>query len=173
MNMDEEPFYRNPDDVEDFDLKSEIIHLSNQFHALDHRLERFYQIIESNNIKLELLEEAASRSIYLPYLKASPRYDHESNNLILGKRLVIPFKKKEAELLSLMFYKNGNPKRSKLYFSEVRDKLNIKRKELEDDLATNKSLHSTMIRIQNSLELQYRAGGILTITSTEFYFNLK
>lgn len=171
--MDDEPFYRNPDDIEDFDLKSEIIHLSNQFHALDHRLERFYQIVESNNVKLELLEEAASRSIYLPYLKASPRYDHESNNLILGKRLVIPFKKKEAELLSMMFSKNGNPKKAKLYFSEVRDKLNIKRAKLGDKPATNKSLHSTMARIQNGLELEYKAGGILTITTTEFYFNVK
>ena len=171
--MDDEPFYRNPDDVEDFDLKSEIIHLSNQFHARDHRLERFYQIVESNNVKLKFFEEAAPLSISLPYLKASPRYDHGSDNLILGKRLVIPFKKKEAELLSMMFSRNGNPKKGKLYFSEVRDKLNVKRKKLGDEPATNKSLHSTMIRIQTGLELQYKAGGILTVTTKEFYFNLK
>jgi hypothetical protein len=172
MNMHNEPFRRNPEDVTDFDLKTEIINLSNQFHALDHRLEQFYEIINSNNVKLELLEEAASKSIYLPYLKASPRYDHKSNNLILGKRLVIPFKKKEAELLSKMFTKSGKQKKGKFYFSEVRDDLNIERKKLSDTPATNKSLHSTITRIQTSLELEYRAGGILTITSTEFYFNL-
>lgn len=170
--MNDEPFFRNPDDVRDFDLKHEIINLSNQLHALDHRLEQVYRLNDSNNVKLELLEEAASRSIYLPYLKANPIYDHKSNNLILGKRLVIPFKKKEAELLSMMFSKNGKPKKGKFYFSEIREKLNILRKRLGEAPATNKSIHSTIIRIQTSLELEHRAGGILTITSTEFYFNL-
>lgn len=172
-NSNSEPFARNPDEVTDFDLKSEIITLNNLLHQLDHHIGELTALADSNNIKLELLEEAVSRSTYLPYLPANLRYSHKTNILLLHKRLRIPFKGNEAELLSHIFAKSsGKPRRKKYYCSEVADDLSVIRKKNRDEGITAKSVHQTITRIRDRLELEHRAGGILKITSKEFYFTI-
>lgn len=170
-NSNDEPFARNPDVVTGFDLKREIIMLNNMLHAIDHRLQEISDLTDSNNIKLELLEEAVAYSTYLPYLPGNPRYDHKTNQLILHRRLRVQFKGNEAELLSHIFTKSsGKPKKQRFYCSEVADDLNIIRKKYGDKTITAKSVHQTITRIRDGLELEHRAGGILQITTKEFKF---
>ena len=165
-------FQRDPNDVKDFDLQNEIIALSNVLHQIDHRLGQMYETIESNNVKLEMLEEAVSQSTYIPYLPLVPRYDHKTNQLILHKRLLIQYKGNEAELLSMMFTKSTHKvKKQIFYYAEVADELNMIRAKNLDKLLSPKSVLQTITRIRDGLELEHRAGRILIITSKDFRFN--
>ena len=170
MNTDVEPFERDINDLDDVNIERELVILNNLLHQIDHRIEKLFTITDSNNIKLEMLEDAISHITYLPYLPANPRFDHKSKELVLQKGLKIQFKGNEADLLSIMFAKTtGKAKKKIFYCAEVAAEF----KKSRNDIQPAKAIHQTITRIQKRLRSEYRLENLITINTKEFYINTK
>lgn len=148
--------------------------MNNNYHVLfqiDKRLEDISNKLEANTVNIELLEEAVATFADIPTRPIRLFYSHRENRLYINKRIYIDFDGREAEILSLMFYKNtGKAKKTKFQCSEVAEKIT---NSIDKKIVTNKAVHMAVKRIESKLNSRFNTKNLLIVNTKEFYFSEK
>lgn len=160
----------NPIDISPQKDIDRILHnIENSMIQLTLRMEDLSHQLEVNTVNIEILEESLSAFVPITGRPKFLRFDHNSGDLYITRKRKIRFDNNQAELLALMFSKtSGKPKYKKFQISEEAKKLSD---EWTGEYRSAKAVHSCLIRIQEKLELKFRLGDLLTITTKEFHLN--
>lgn len=136
------------------------------FWQLSKKIENLERQVSSYTEKTEILEESISHLVYVPTIPLKLAFDRSNNFLWLTKKLYVPFKKNEAELLAAIFMKNGRPSKKRFQMSELAE-------EFERDgssMTEAKKIEKTAKRVLKRIKDEYNVGKIFHVDSKELYF---
>lgn len=115
---------------------------------------------------LHLIEEALARTTHIRGRIVRLRYYHDSYEIYISNSLIVGFKpdSQEALLLSIMFKKDGAPKKTKWQCVEVADRF----KKKGYSLNTKDKVYKAALRIQDRILKATNVEGVLSISKNEF-----
>lgn len=105
---------------------------------------------------IKRIEKSLSRDTYIPKRWLKIRYSHDDRQLVFDDRFKIDFKKNEAELLGLLFYKSGKksgmPRSEEFLIAKIakdNERLNLKP-------STHKATYQAYKRIYDRIFIETR-----------------
>jgi hypothetical protein len=136
---------------------------------IEQRLEDISNKLEINTANVDLLEEAMATFTDIPTRPVRLSYSHHENKLRINSRFYIPFEGREAEILSVMFFKkSGLPKNRKFQCSEVAEELSDS---ISGKSVTQKAVSSAATRIETKLNTRLNTKNLFVVNTKEFYFS--
>lgn len=152
----------------------DILHreLNNNYHVLfqiEQNLQDIRNAVEANTANIEILEEALSTLTTIPTRPVRLSYSHRESKLWINNRFFIKFDGREADILSVMFFKSsGLAKNTKFQCSEVAEKLSD---QSSGKTLTPKSISTAATRVKTKLDSRLNTKNLFTVDTKEFYFS--